>query len=123
MIPHPPGTRAPPLRRKLTLGAARPLVADGADAVAVGAGAVAAAQRVDALRDGDVALGPLPAAVAHAGALVVLAVAAAQHRAGGWSGVEEKERPEGGGEGRRRLKTERKTISSLLRDPQSGDKQ
>lgn len=60
------------------------LVADGADAVAVGAGAVAAAHRVDALRDGDVALGPLPAAVAHAGALVVLAVATAENRACRW---------------------------------------
>lgn len=76
----------------LTLGAALALVADGADAVAVSAGAVAAAQRVDALRDGDVALGPLPAAVAHAGALVVLAVAAAQHRAGRWRKDRESER-------------------------------
>jgi len=73
-------TSPPPL----THGTAGPFVADGADAVAVGAGAVAAAQRVDALRDGHVALGPLPAAVAHAGALVVLAVAAAQHRARRW---------------------------------------
>lgn len=69
------------LRPPLTLCAARPFVADGAHAVAVGAGAVAAAERLDALRDGDVALGPLPAAVAHAGALVVLAVTAAKHRA------------------------------------------
>lgn len=70
--------------RSLTLSAALPFVADGAHAVAVGAGAVAAAERVDALRDGDVALGPFPAAVAHAGAFVVLAVAAAQHGARRW---------------------------------------
>lgn len=68
----------------LTLSTALPFVADGAHAVAVRAGAVAAAKRVDALCDGDIALRSLPAAVTHAGALVVLAVAAAQHRAGRW---------------------------------------
>lgn len=68
----------------LTLCTVLPFVADGAHAVAVSAGAVAAAKRVDALRDGDIALGPLPATVTHAGALVVLAIAAAQHWARRW---------------------------------------
>ncbi len=74
-----PSTRSP-----LTLCTALPFVADGAHAVAVGAGAVAAAKGVDALRDGDITLGSLPAAVTHTGALVVLAVATAQHRARRW---------------------------------------
>lgn len=68
----------------LTLCTARPFVADGAHAVAISAGAVAAAKRVDALRDGDITLGSFPAAVTHTGALVVLAVATAQHRACRW---------------------------------------
>lgn len=50
----------------------------GADAMA--AGAVAAALGIDALRRRDVTLQPLPAAVAHAHSLTVLAVTAAQHR-------------------------------------------
>lgn len=45
---------------------------------------MAAAKRVDALRDGDVTLGPFPAAVTHTGALVVLAITAAQHWARRW---------------------------------------
>lgn len=81
----------------LTLSAALPFVADGAHAVAVRAGAVAAAKRVDALCDGNIALGSFPAAVTHAGALVVLAVAAAQHRAGRW-----RKRGGSGGGGERR---------------------
>lgn len=68
----------------LTLCAVLPFVANGAHAVSISAGAVAAAERVYALRDGDVALGSFPAAVTHTGALVVLAVAAAQHRARRW---------------------------------------
>ena len=84
----------------LTLCTALPFVADGAHAVAVGAGAVAAAKGVDALRDGDIALGSLPAAVAHTGALVVLAIATAQHRARRWR------RGDGGGKewGEREIK-------------------
>lgn len=81
----------------LTLCTVRPLVADGAHAVSIGAGAVAAAKRVYALRDGDVALGSLPATVTHTGTLVVLAVAAAQHRASSWRRRRENEE-EGGGE-------------------------
>lgn len=102
---------------RLTLCTALPFVADGAHAVAIGAGAVAAAKRVDALRDGDVALGSLPAAVAHTGALVVLAVATAQHRAGRCRNGER--------EGRGRLNSvhdKRKTISGPFRDPQSSEK-
>lgn len=68
----------------LTLSTALAFVADGAHTVAVGARAVAAAKRVDALRDGDVTLGSFPAAVTHTGAFVVLAVAAAQHGARRW---------------------------------------
>lgn len=68
----------------LTLSTALPFVADGAHTVAVGACAVAVAKRVDALRDGDVTLGSFPAAVAHTGAFVILAVAAAQHGARRW---------------------------------------
>lgn len=79
----------------LTLCTVRPLVADGAHAVSIGAGAVAAAKRVYALRDGDVALGSLPATVTHTGTLVVLAVAAAEHRASSWRRRRENE--EGGG--------------------------
>lgn len=56
-----------------------PFVANGAHTVSISAGAMAAAKRVYALRDRDVALGSFPAAVTHTGALVVLAVAAAQH--------------------------------------------
>lgn len=78
----------------LTLCTVLPFVADGAYTVAVGAGAVAAAKRVDALRDGDITLGSLPAAVTHTGALVVLAVATAQHRARRWRSGEK------GGRGR-----------------------
>lgn len=79
----------------LTLRTVWPLVADGANAVSIGAGAVAAAKRFDALRDGDVALGSLPATVTHTGTLVVLAIAAAQHRASSWRRGRENE--EGGG--------------------------
>lgn len=68
----------------LTLCTVLPFVANGTHAVAIGAGAVAAAKRVDALRDGDITLRPFPATVAHTGALVVLAVTAAQHRARRW---------------------------------------
>lgn len=77
----------------LTLSTALPFVADGAHTVAVSARAVAAAKRVDALRDGDVALGSFPAAVTHTGAFVVLAVAATQHWARHWRNRE-------GGKGR-----------------------
>lgn len=80
---------------------------------------MAAAKGVDALRDGDIALGSLPATVAHTGALVVLAVATAQHRARRWR------RGEGEGKGGERLNPEhdrRKTISGLFRDSQSGEK-
>lgn len=59
------------------------LVARVADAGAHDAGAVVAAGHVDALAGGHVALGALPAAVAQAPALHVLAVAAAEHGAGG----------------------------------------
>lgn len=65
----------------LTLCTVWPFVTDGAHAVSISAGAVAAAKRVYALCDRDVAFGSFPAAVTHTGALVVLAVAAAQHRA------------------------------------------
>lgn len=68
----------------LTLCTVRPFVANGAHAVAIGAGAVAVAKRVKALRDRDIALRSLPATVTHTGALVVLAVAAAQHWASRW---------------------------------------
>lgn len=68
----------------LTLSTALPFVANGADTVAISAGAMAAAKRVDALRDRDVTLRSLPAAVTHTGALVILAVATAQHRACSW---------------------------------------
>lgn len=68
----------------LTLSTAQPFVANGADTVAISAGAMAAAKRVDALRDRDVTLRSLPAAVTHTGALVILAVATAQHRACSW---------------------------------------
>lgn len=74
----------------LTLCTALPFVADGAHTVAISAGAVAATKRVDALRDGDITLGSLPAAVTHTGALVVLAVAAAQHWARRWKNGERK---------------------------------
>lgn len=83
----------PLTRPHLTLCTAVPFVADGAHAVAIGAATVAAAKRVDALRDGDIALGPFPAAVTHTGALVVLAVATAQHRARRWRN---RRREEGG---------------------------
>lgn len=68
----------------LTLCTVHSFVADGAHTIAVGAGAMAAAKRVDALCDGDIALRALPATVAHTGALVVLAVATAEHRARRW---------------------------------------
>lgn len=68
----------------LTLSTALAFVADGAHTVAIGACAVAAAKRVNALRDWDVTLGSFPAAVTHTGAFVVLAVAAAQHGARRW---------------------------------------
>lgn len=66
----------------LTLSTALPFVANGTHAIAISAGAVAAAKGVNALRNRDIALGSLPATVAHTGALVVLAVATAQHWAG-----------------------------------------
>ena len=59
------------------------LVAGVADAGAHDAGAVVAAGHVDALVGWHVALGALPAAVAQAPALHVLAVPAAEHGAGG----------------------------------------
>lgn len=68
----------------LTLCTVRPFVANGAHTVAIGAGAMAVAKRVKALCDRDVALGSLPATITHTGALVVLAVAAAQHWACRW---------------------------------------
>lgn len=63
----------------LTLCTVWPFVTDGAHAVSISAGAVAAAKRIYALCDRDVTFGSFPAAVTHTGALVVLAVAAAQH--------------------------------------------
>lgn len=78
------GDRHPLVVHFLTLSTALPFVADGAHTVAVGACAVAAAKRVDALRDEDVTLGSFPAAVTHTGAFVVLAVAAAQHGTSRW---------------------------------------
>lgn len=68
----------------LTLCTVLAFVANRAHAVPIGAGAVPAAKRVYTLRDRDVTLGAFPAAVAHTGALVVLAVAAAQHWARRW---------------------------------------
>lgn len=70
-------------RVMLTFFAALSLVAGVADAGAHDAGAVAAAGHVDALVGGHVALGALPAAVAQAPALHVLAIPAAQHGTGG----------------------------------------
>lgn len=77
----------------LTLRTVRPLVANRAHTVAVSAGAVAVAKRVKALRDRDIALRSLPAAVTHTGALVVLAIAAAQHWACRWRNREREIKP------------------------------
>ena len=67
----------------LTFLAVLALVAGVADAGAHDAGAVVTAGHVDALVGGHVALGALPAAVAQAPALHVLAVPTAEHWAGG----------------------------------------
>lgn len=64
----------------LTFLTVLPAVSGCAGADAVAADAVAAALGVDALGCRDVALQPLPAAVAHTHSLTVLAVTAAQHR-------------------------------------------
>lgn len=75
----------------LTLCTVLSFVANGAHTVSISAGAVAAAERVYALRGRDIALRPFPAAVTHTGAFVVLAIAAAQHRTSGWTGKGNKE--------------------------------
>lgn len=67
----------------LTFLTALALVARVADAGAHDAGAVVTAGHVDALAGGHVTLGALPAAVAQAPALHVLAVPTAEHGAGG----------------------------------------
>lgn len=67
----------------LTFLAALSLVAGVADAGAHDAGAVAAAGHVDALIGRHVTLSALPATVAQAPALHVLAIPAAQHGTGG----------------------------------------
>lgn len=67
----------------LTFLTALSLVAGVADAGAHDAGAVAAAGHVDALIGRHVALSALPATVAQAPALHVLAIPAAQHGTGG----------------------------------------
>lgn len=67
----------------LTFLAALSLVAGVADAGAHDAGAVAAAGHVDALIGRHIALSALPATVAQAPALHVLAIPAAQHGTGG----------------------------------------
>ena len=59
------------------------LVAGGADTVAINAGAVAPAGRINALIQGHVALRAFPAAVALARPFRVLSIPAAQHGAGG----------------------------------------
>lgn len=66
-----------------TFLAALALVARVADAGAHDAGAVVAAGHIDALAGGHVTLGALPSTVAQAPALHVLAIPAAEHRAGG----------------------------------------
>lgn len=68
--------------KNLTFLTALALVARVTDAGAHDAGAMAAAGHVDALVGRHVALRTLPATVAQAPALHVLAVPAAQHRAG-----------------------------------------
>lgn len=68
----------------LTFLAALTLVARVADAGAHDAGTMAAAGHVDALVGRHVTLGTLPATVAQASALHVLAIPTAQHGAGGW---------------------------------------
>lgn len=60
------------------------LVAGVADAGAHDAGAMVAAGHVNTLVGGHIALGALPAAVAQAPALHVLAVPTTEHGAGGW---------------------------------------
>lgn len=72
----------------LTLCTALPFVANRAHAVSISAGPMAAAKRVYALGDRDITLGSFPAAVTNTGALVVLAIAAAQHRACSWGRTE-----------------------------------
>ena len=65
----------------LTFCTTLPFVANGAHAVSIGAGAMATAKGVYALRHRDITLRAFPAAITHTGALVVLAVATAQHGA------------------------------------------
>lgn len=79
-----PWITPPPLLMALTLCTVLAFVANWAHTVPISAGAVPTAKWVYALRDRDIALGAFPAAVAHTGALVVLAVAAAQHWARRW---------------------------------------
>lgn len=67
----------------ITFFAVLPFVAGVADAGSHDAGPAVAACDVDALVGGDVALGALPAAVTHAATFKVLAIPAAEHRAGG----------------------------------------
>lgn len=72
------------LHVRLTFLTVLALVAGVADAGAHDAGAMVAAGHVDALVGGHIAFGALPAAVAQAPALHVLAVPTAEHGAGGW---------------------------------------
>lgn len=67
-----------------TFLAALALVARVADAGAHDAGAMVAAGHVDTLVGGHIALSTLPAAVAQAPALHILAIPATEHGAGGW---------------------------------------
>lgn len=69
--------------RAVTLLAVLALVTRVTDAGSGDAGAMVTAGEVDALTGGHVALSRLPAAVTHAAPFQVLAVTAAQHRAGG----------------------------------------
>ena len=82
-LSHGEQSSCPRPTRGPTFLAALALVAGVADAGAHDAGAVVAAGHVDALVGGHVALSALPAAVAQAPALHVLAVPAAEHGAGG----------------------------------------
>lgn len=68
----------------LTFLAVVALVARVTDTRAHDAGAMVAAGHVDTLAGGHVALRTLPAAVAQAPALHVLAIPTAEHGAGGW---------------------------------------
>lgn len=106
----------------LTLCTVWPFVTDGAHAVSISAGAVAAAKRVYALCDRDVAFGSFPAAVTHTGALVVLAVAAAQHRACRCRNREtERLNPAHKNKPNKQTK-KKKQLASFLKDRQSGEK-